>query len=99
VAPDSQVGRGGPSSLFYKVEASGKHILSVLMDSRRAFPSCADQQNAAVGVLQERCHERSLGDRSVGASPELWGLGRRRQVDKLCGCRNLVILFCGQIYS
>jgi hypothetical protein len=50
---------GDPSSLFYKVEASGKHILSALMDSRQVFVSCADQQNAAVGVLQERCHERS----------------------------------------
>jgi hypothetical protein len=42
---------GGPSSLFYKVEAFGKHILSVLMDSSQAFLSCADQQNAAVGAL------------------------------------------------
>jgi hypothetical protein len=51
VAPDSQVGWGGPSSLFYKVEASGKHILSVLVESRQAFLSCADQQNAAVDAL------------------------------------------------
>jgi hypothetical protein len=27
VASDSQVGWGGPSNLFYKVEASGKHVL------------------------------------------------------------------------
>jgi hypothetical protein len=51
VAPDSQVGWGGPSSLFYKVEASRKHILPVLMESRQAFHSCAHQQNAAVGAL------------------------------------------------
>jgi hypothetical protein len=51
VAPDSQVCWGGPSRLFYKVEASGKHILSVLVESRQAFLSCADQQNAAVGAL------------------------------------------------
>jgi hypothetical protein len=50
-APDSQMGWGGPSSLFYKVEASGKHILSVSTESRQAFLSCADQQNAAVGAL------------------------------------------------
>jgi hypothetical protein len=51
VAPDSQVGWGGPSNLFYKVEASGKDILSAPMESRQAFLSCADQQNAAVGAL------------------------------------------------
>jgi hypothetical protein len=51
VAAYSQVDGGGPSRLFYKVEASGKHILSVLMESRQAFPSCADQQNAAVDAL------------------------------------------------
>jgi hypothetical protein len=51
VTPDSQVGWGGPSSLFYKVEASGKRMLSVLMESRQAFLSCADPQNAAVGAL------------------------------------------------
>jgi hypothetical protein len=45
------LGSGGPSSPFYKVKASGKHILSVLMDSSQAFLSCADQQNAAVGAL------------------------------------------------
>jgi hypothetical protein len=51
VAPDSRVGWGGASSPFYKVEAFGKHILSVLMESRQAFLSCADQQNAVVGAL------------------------------------------------
>ena len=51
MAPDGQVGWGGPSSLFYQVKASGKHILSVLMDWRQAFLSCADKQNAAVGAL------------------------------------------------
>jgi hypothetical protein len=51
VAPDSHVGWGGPSSLFYNVDASGKHILSVLMEWRQAFLSCADKQNAAVGAL------------------------------------------------
>jgi hypothetical protein len=51
VAPDGQVGRGALSSLFYQVEASGKYILSVLMDWRQAFLSCADKQNAAVGAL------------------------------------------------
>ncbi len=51
VAPDSQVGRDGPSGLFYKVEAFGKHILSALMDSSQAFLSCADQQNTTVGAL------------------------------------------------
>jgi transposase len=51
VAPDSQVGRGGQSSLFYRVEACGKRILSVPTRSRQAFLSCADQQNAAVGAL------------------------------------------------
>jgi hypothetical protein len=50
VAPDSQVGRGGASCLFYRIEASGHHMLSVLMDSRHAFLSYADQQNAAVGA-------------------------------------------------
>jgi hypothetical protein len=60
VAPSSQAGWGGARSLFYNVEASGKHILSVRMESRQAFLSCADKQNAAVGSLQERCHERSL---------------------------------------
>jgi hypothetical protein len=42
---------GWSGSPFYKVGAFGKHILSVLMDSRQAFLSCADQQNAAVGAL------------------------------------------------
>jgi hypothetical protein len=51
VAPDSQMGWGGPSSLFYNVEACGKHILWVLVESGQAFLSCADQQNAAVGAL------------------------------------------------
>jgi hypothetical protein len=51
VAPDSEVGWGGPSRLFYNVEACGKHILSVLVESRQAFLSCADQQNASVGAL------------------------------------------------
>jgi hypothetical protein len=52
VAPDSQVGWGGTSRLFYKVEACDKHMLSVLpMEWRQAFLSCADQQNAAVGAL------------------------------------------------
>ena len=51
VAPDSQVGWGGPSSPFYKVEACGKHILPVPMESRQTFLSCADQQNAAIGAL------------------------------------------------
>jgi hypothetical protein len=51
VPPDSRVGCGGLSSLFYQVKASGKHILSVLMDWRQAFVSCADKQNAAVGAL------------------------------------------------
>jgi hypothetical protein len=51
VAPDSQVGWGASISLFYKVEASGKHILLVPVESRQAFPSRADQQNAAVGAL------------------------------------------------
>jgi hypothetical protein len=50
VAPNSQVGWGGPSSLFYKVAASGKHVLWMLMESRQTFPSCADQQNTAVGA-------------------------------------------------
>jgi hypothetical protein len=45
------VGWGDPSSLFYEVEASSKHILSVPMESMQAFPSCADRQNAAVGAL------------------------------------------------
>jgi hypothetical protein len=51
VAPESQVGWGGLSSLFYQVKASGKHILSVLMGWRQTFLSCADKQNAAVGAL------------------------------------------------
>jgi hypothetical protein len=51
VAPDNQVSWGGPSSLFYKIEASSKHVLSVLTESRQAFLSCAEQQNAAVGAL------------------------------------------------
>jgi hypothetical protein len=50
VAPDSQVGWGVPSRLFYNVEVCGKHILSVPMESRQAFLSCADQRNAAVGA-------------------------------------------------
>lgn len=50
-APDSRVGWGGPSSLFYKIVTSGKRILSVPMESRQTFLSCADQQNAAVGAL------------------------------------------------
>jgi hypothetical protein len=45
------VGWGGASCLFYRVEASGNYMLSVLMESRQAFPSYADQQNAAVGAL------------------------------------------------
>lgn len=52
------MGWGGPSSLFYKVEASGKRILSLPTESRQAFLCCADQQNATVGAVLERCHER-----------------------------------------
>jgi hypothetical protein len=37
-----------------------------------------------------------LSDRSVGASPEHLGLGSPPHGDKLSGCRNLVILLCGQ---
>jgi hypothetical protein len=33
------------------MEACGKHILPVPPESRRAFLSCADQQNASVGAL------------------------------------------------
>jgi len=51
MAPDSQAGSGGMSSQFYKVEAPGKHILPVPKESRQAFLSCADQQNAAVCTL------------------------------------------------
>jgi hypothetical protein len=50
IRPDGEVGWGGLSSLFYKVEGSDKHVLSVLMESRQAFHSCADQQNAAIGA-------------------------------------------------
>jgi hypothetical protein len=76
VAPDSRVGWGGASSPFYKVEAFGKHILSVQMESRQAVLSCADQQNAAVGALQERCHERSplvIALREHRLSTGVWG--------------------------
>jgi hypothetical protein len=45
------MGLGGPGRLFYKAETSGKHVLPVLMESRQAFPSWVDQQNAAVAAL------------------------------------------------
>jgi hypothetical protein len=51
VAPNSQVGWGCTSSLFYKAETFGTHVLSARLESRQAFPSWVDQQNAAVAAL------------------------------------------------
>jgi len=50
-ALDSPADWGGLSSPFYKTETPRKHVLSMPMETRQAFLSRADQQNAAVGAL------------------------------------------------